>query len=48
MIVEEFLRFDLEITLLTVRQRNGNTLFCSPIGHEQEEVTISAAGNRPS
>lgn len=35
-IVEEFLRFDLEITLLTVRQRNGNTLFCSPIGHEQE------------
>ena len=36
-IVEEFLRFDLEITLLTVRQRNGNTLFCSPIGHEQEE-----------
>ena len=35
-IVEEFLRFDLEITLLTIRQRNGETLFCSPIGHEQE------------
>lgn len=35
-IVEEFLRFDLEITLLTVRQRNGDTLFCPPIGHEQE------------
>ena len=35
-IVEEFLRFDLEITLLTVRQRNGETLFCPPIGHEQE------------
>ena len=35
-IVEEFLRFDLEITLLTIRQRNGDTLFCPPIGHEQE------------
>ena len=35
-IVEEFLHFDLEITLLTVRQKNGNTLFCAPIGHEQE------------
>ena len=35
-IVEEFLRFDLEITLLTVRQHNGDTLFCPPIGHEQE------------
>ena len=34
-IVEEFLRFDLEITLLTVKQRNGETLFCPPIGHEQ-------------
>ena len=35
-IVEEFLHFDLEITLLTIRQRNGETLFCPPIGHEQE------------
>ena len=35
-IVEEFLRFELEITLLTVKQRNGETLFCTPIGHEQE------------
>ena len=35
-IVEEFLRFELEITLLTVKQRNGETLFCPPIGHEQE------------
>ena len=34
-ILEEFLRFDLEITLLTVKQRNGETLFCPPIGHEQ-------------
>ena len=35
-IVEEFLHFDLEITLLTVRQQNGDTLFCAPIGHEQK------------
>ena len=35
-IVEEYLRFELEITLLTIRQHNGETLFCAPIGHEQE------------
>ncbi|MCP9834335.1 MULTISPECIES: formate-dependent phosphoribosylglycinamide formyltransferase [unclassified Cyanobium] len=35
-IVEEFLRFNLEITLLTVRQWQGPTLFCPPIGHIQE------------
>ena len=35
-IVEEFLRFGLEITLLTVRQWQGPTLFCPPIGHIQE------------
>ena len=35
MIVEEFLRFDLEITLLTIRQKDGSTVFCPPIGHEQ-------------
>jgi phosphoribosylglycinamide formyltransferase 2 len=35
-IVEEFLRFSLEITLLTVRQWHGPTLFCPPIGHLQE------------
>ena len=34
-IVEEFLNFNLEITLLTIRQANGTTLFCPPIGHEQ-------------
>mgnify|MGYP001412189403 FL=1 len=34
-IVEEFLRFDLEITLLTIRQKDGSTVFCPPIGHEQ-------------
>lgn len=35
-IVEEFIRFDLEITLLTIRQRNGKTIFVDPIGHRQE------------
>ncbi len=35
-IIEEFLEFDLEITLLTIKQANGKTLFCSPIGHEQK------------
>ena len=34
-IIEEFIEFDLEITLLTIRQSNGKTLFCAPIGHEQ-------------
>ena len=36
-IIEEFIDFDLEITLLTIRQANGKTLFCSPIGHEQND-----------
>lgn len=35
-IIEEFIRFDSEITLLTVRTVNG-TLFCPPIGHIQED-----------
>ena len=35
-ILEEFIRFDYEITLLTVRQKHGETLFCPPIGHRQE------------
>ena len=34
-IVEEFVAFDYEITLLTVRTRDG-VLFCPPIGHRQE------------
>ena len=34
-IVEEFIDFDYEITLLTVATRNG-VLFCPPIGHRQE------------
>jgi phosphoribosylglycinamide formyltransferase 2 len=35
-IVEEFIDFDFEITLLTVAQKNGETLFCPAIGHRQE------------
>ena len=35
-IVEGFIDFDYEITLLTVTQKNGETLFCPPIGHRQE------------
>jgi phosphoribosylglycinamide formyltransferase 2 len=35
-IIEEFIRFDSEITLLTVRAVNG-TMFCAPIGHIQED-----------
>ena len=35
-IVEQFIKFDSEITLLTVTQDNGHTLFCKPIGHVQK------------
>ena len=35
-IIEEFIHFDSEITLLTVTQKNGPTLFCPPIGHVQK------------
>lgn len=34
-IVEGFVDFDYEITLLTVRHKDG-TLFCQPVGHRQE------------
>lgn len=35
-IIEAFVDFHTEITLLTVTQTNGPTLFCPPIGHRQE------------
>lgn len=35
-IVEGFVDFDYEITLLTIRHRDG-TSFCEPIGHRQED-----------
>jgi phosphoribosylglycinamide formyltransferase 2 len=36
MIVEEFIHFESEITLLTVRSASGTT-FCAPIGHVQKD-----------
>lgn len=35
-IVEEFIPFESEITLLTIKQKKGPTLFVTPIGHRQE------------
>jgi phosphoribosylglycinamide formyltransferase 2 len=35
-IIEELIDFEVEITLLTLRQWDGETLFCPPIGHRQE------------
>lgn len=41
LIIEEFIKFDSEITLLTVTQKNGPTLFCPPIGHVQKGGALS-------
>ena len=35
-IIEEFIDFDSEFTLLTVTQKNGETIYCPPIGHVQK------------
>lgn len=35
-IIEEFIDFDSEFTLLTITRQNGPTLFCPPIGHVQK------------
>ena len=35
-IIEEFIDFDSEFTLLTVTQKHGPTIFCPPIGHVQK------------
>jgi phosphoribosylglycinamide formyltransferase 2 len=35
-IVEEFINFEIEITLLTIKQWHAPTIFCPPIGHRQE------------
>ena len=34
-ILEEYIDFDYEFTLLSVRTKDGKTIFCPPIGHEQ-------------
>ena len=39
-IVEEFIKFDSEITLLTVATKDG-ILFCAPVGHRQEAGRLS-------
>ena len=36
LIVEQFIAFESEITLLTIKQKKGPTLFVNPIGHRQE------------
>ena len=43
-IIEGFVDFDYEITLLTVRHRDG-TAFCEPIGHVQEDGDYREYGN---
>ena len=35
-IVEEFINFEYEITLLTILEKSGNVTFCEPTGHFQE------------
>ena len=35
-IIEEFIDFDSEFTLLTITQKNAPTIFCPPIGHVQK------------
>jgi phosphoribosylglycinamide formyltransferase 2 len=35
-IIEEFINFEIEITLLTIKQWNAPTIFCPSIGHRQE------------
>jgi phosphoribosylglycinamide formyltransferase 2 len=35
-IIEEYIAFEYEITLMTIRQKNGETVFCAPIAHRQE------------
>ena len=35
-IIEEFIDFEIEITLMTVKQWDAPTVFCPPIGHRQE------------
>ncbi len=35
-IIEEFIEFETEITLLTIKQWDAPTIFCPPIAHRQE------------
>src|SRR5438874_2408677 len=44
-IVEEYIAFDSEITLLTVATKSG-VIFCPPVGHRRKPAIIARAGNR--
>ena len=39
--LEQFIKFDYEITLLTVTQKNGPTLFCAPTGFESRMMRMA-------
>ena len=43
---DEFIDFDYEITLLTVTQKNGPTLFCLVLGHRQEGGDYQEIGSQ--
>ena len=43
-IIEGFIQFDYEVTLLTVRHKE-RAYFCDPIGHIQKEGIINYRGN---
>lgn len=45
-IVEAFVNFNYEITLLTVTQRNGKTLFVPPLDTDRKKVITKKAGNQ--
>jgi len=44
-IVEEFIQFEIEINLLTIKQWNAPTIFCPPIGHRQDKGNYQNPGN---
>ena len=45
-IVEGFIDFHTEITLLTVTQKEGETLFCAPLATVKNVAIIKKAGSR--
>ena len=47
LIIEEFIRFDSEITLLTVTQKDGPTLFCPP-AMCRRAATTARVSSRPT
>jgi phosphoribosylglycinamide formyltransferase 2 len=47
-IIEEFINFEIEITLLTIKQWNAPTIFCPPIGHRQDRESWQPAEITPA